>query len=42
MELRPSSAKLPQLVERGDDVFFLQEVLGGVVTLAIGLVVLLH
>ena len=33
--------RLPQLVERGDDVFFLQEVLGGVVTLAIGLVVLL-
>ena len=33
--------RLPQLVERvlGDDVFFLQEVLGGVVTLAIGLVV---
>ena len=32
--------RLPQLVERvlGDDVFFLQEVLGGVVTLAIGLV----
>ena len=31
--------RLPQLVERvlGDDVFFLQEVLGGVVTLAIGL-----
>ena len=30
--------RLPQLVERvlGDDVFFLQEVLGGVVTLAIG------
>ena len=29
---------LPQLVERGDDGFFLQEVLGDVVTLAIGLV----
>ena len=28
---------LPQLVERGDDGFFLQEVLGDVVTLAIGL-----
>ena len=36
--------RLPQLVERvrGDDGFFLQEVLGGVVAVAIGLVVVLH
>ena len=35
---------LPQLLVRvlGDDVFFLQEVLGGVVTLAIGLVKFKH
>ena len=36
--------RLPQQLVRvlGDDVFFLQEVLGGVVTLAIGLVDFLH